>query len=152
MFFRHSYDKLIYPFVVFVVLIAVSYRPKYHLRSDMPREFFSIPSGDTNSKRSLDQKIAWAYWESALMNVQWKYPHGQTLPPDPPAEFRIDAKALGASAGDPGTRQFYWRRLQQVWYLPETWQKQYTWDVDWASDPLSSAGQWLRDKADRLFR
>jgi hypothetical protein len=152
MFFRHSFDKLIYPVVALALLAAVSYRPKYHLRPDMPPEFLSVAT-DSNAKGklSLDQKIAWAYWESAQMDIQWKYPHGKTLPPDPPYEFRVDAKALGPVAADPVTRQVYWHRLRQVWYTPETWQKQYEWDWDWASDPLNSAGQWLRDTAARLF-
>jgi hypothetical protein len=152
MFFRHSYDKLIYPLVALVVLAAFSYRPKYHLRGDMPPEFFSsTTTKGTSAKRSLDQKIAWAYWESAQMDIQWKYPHGQLLPPDPPPEFRVDAEALGPTAADPATRQLYWRRLQQVWYVPETWQKQYEWDFGWAKDPLSSAGEWLKDKAGRIL-
>lgn len=149
MFFRHSVDKLIYPALALALLAAVSYRPKYHLRPDMPPEFSRQAS--TKGKPTLDQKIAWAYWESAQMEIQWKYPHGKTLPPDPPFEFRVDAQALGPLATDPATRQLYWHRLQDVWYTPETWQKQYEWSWDWASDPLSSAGQWLREEADRLF-
>lgn len=152
MFYRHSYDKLIYPLILFGLFIAVSYRPKYRLRSDMPPEFFPITTAPAKSdaKRSLDEKIAWAYWESAQMDIQWKYPHGQTLPPDAPSEFRVDAKALGPLASDLATRNLYWRRLQQVWYTPETWQKQYQWDMNWASDPLTTAGDWLREEAKRL--
>lgn len=152
MFFRHSYDKLIYPLVLLAGLAAISYRPRYHLRGDMPPEFFPTSASTTAAKRSLDQKIAWAYWESAQMDIQWKYPHGKTLPADPPPEFRVDARALGPNAADPVTRQLYWRRLQDIWYVPETWQKQYEWDWDWASDPLSSAGQSLRDAANKILR
>jgi len=152
MFFRHSYDKLIYPIIALGLLSAVSFRPKYHLRGDMPSEFFPPTSNSTTAaKRSLEQKIAWAYWESAQMNIQWKYPHGQTLPTDPPSEFRVETKALGPSATDPATRQLYWRRLQQVWYAPGTWEKQYEWDMSWASDPLSSGADWLRNETGRLF-
>src|SRR5690349_12784350 len=112
MFFRHSYDKLIYPLVLLAGLAAISYRPRYHLRGDMPAEFFPSSPSTTPAKRSLDQKIAWAYWESAQMDIQWKYPHGKTLPADPPPEFRVDARALGPNAADSVTRQLYWRRLQ----------------------------------------
>jgi hypothetical protein len=118
----------------------------------VPTEFFPAgASSSTAAKRSLDQKIAWAYWESAGMDIQWKYPHGQTLPPDPPQEFRVDAKALGPAASDPATRQLYWRRLRSVWYKPETWQRKYEFDMDWASDPLTSAGTWLREEMSRLL-
>jgi hypothetical protein len=153
MFFRHSFDKLIYPVLALALLAAFSYRPKYHLRSDMPPEFFrSFATSDAKGKQSLDQKIAWAYWESAQMDIQWKYPHGKTLPSDPPLEFRVNAQALGPAAADPAIRQLFWRRLQDVWYAPETWQKQYEWDWSWASDPLSSAGQWLREEADEVLK
>ena len=153
MFFRHSYDKLIYPLIALIVLVAFCFHPKYHLRGDMPPEFFPATAASVPAaKRSLDQKIAWAYWESALMDVQWKYPHGQALPPDPPSEFRVDAKALGPAAIDPATRLLYWRRLQQVWYTPGIWEKQYEWDLSWAGDPLNSGGQWLKEKADKIFR
>ena len=151
MFFRHSYDKLLYPLILFVALLAISYRPKYHLRGDMPPGFFQPSTGMTAAKRSLDQKIAWAYWESAQMDIQWKYPHGETLPADPPSEFRVDARALGAEAADLATRQLYWRRLQDVWYVPETWQKQYEFDLGWLSNPLVSIGEWLRDASGRIF-
>lgn len=153
MFFRHSYDKLLYPLVLLVGLAAVSYRPKYHLRGDMPPEFLpTTATAQSAAKRSVDQKIAWAYWESAQMDIQWKYPHGKTLPVDPPAEFRIDARALGVDAADPAMRQLYWRRLQQVWYMPETWEKQYEWDWSWAGDPFTSGGQWLKEQMERLTR
>ena len=150
MFFRHSLDKLIYPFIVLVLLIAISYRPKYHLRAEMPPTFFSADS-ESVKQRDLEKRIAWAYWESAVMDVQWKYPHGRPLPPDPPAEFRINAQALGPTASDLATRQLYWRRLQQIWPAPETWTKDYGWDWGWASDPIGSAGQWIKEQTDRLF-
>ena len=151
MFFRHSFDKLIYPLLALALLAAMSYRPKYHLRPDMPPEFSrQVTAASTQGKQKLDQKIAWAYWESAQMDIQWKYPHGKTLPSDPPTEFRIDARALGPDAADPATRQLYWRRLQDVWYMPEMWQKQYEWDWSWAGDPFTSGGEWLKEQVERL--
>jgi hypothetical protein len=149
MFFRHSFDKLIYPAIAIGVLIFASYRPTYHLRADMPRDFFS---SSPSAKGALDKKIAWAYWESAQMDIQWKYPHGHPLPNDPPAEFHVQAEALGPAASDPEVRQLYWHRLQQVWYSSDTWRKEYEWSAGWVSDPLTSTGQWLRDLMDRLFR
>jgi len=85
------------------------------------------------------------------MNIQWKYPHEHPLPEEVPPEFSIDAPALGAAASAPTTRQFYWRRLQQVWYVPETWSQKYEWNWSWASDPLNSASQWLKETANRMF-
>jgi hypothetical protein len=150
MFFRHSTDKLIYPFIAVVILVAISYRPAYRLRTDMPMEFFPAtePCGP---KRPVDQKIACAYWDSAQMNIQWKYPHGHPLPQNIPPEFGIDAPALGLAASAPQTRELYWHKLQQVWYSPETWSNRYEWSLGWASDPLTSTGQWLKDSMGRLF-
>src|SRR5438445_4507708 len=149
MFFRHHTDKLLIPVGLVIVLFVTSYRAKYHLRSEMPAAFFE--QDHESRKPSLDQKIAWAYWETALMNVQWKYPYSHPLPVDPPPEFTVDAKALGASASDPSTRLLYWHHLQRVWYTRETWQKDYGWDFSWLGSPLESGGNWLRNAADRLF-
>jgi hypothetical protein len=151
MFLRHHTDKLIYPLVFALVLMIASYRPKYHLRTEMPSGFFAASTSESAQKRNLEKKIAWAYWESAQMNVQWKYAYGRPLPPDAPAEFSIDAKALGPGAADPALRALYWRRLQQVWPLPETWKKDYGWDWSWVGDPLASGTQWMRDSWDRWF-
>jgi len=150
MFFRHNTDKLIYPFIAIVILVALSYRPVYRLRPEMPRDFFPAaePCGP---KRPVDQKIACAYWDSAQMNIQWKYPHGHPLPADAPPEFGIDAPALGAAASAPLTRALYWHKLQQVWFAPESWTQQYEWNFGWANDPLTSAGQWLKDVMGGLF-
>jgi len=150
MFYRHSTDKLIYPIIGLVILFFVSYRPAYRLRPDMPQAFFPArePCGP---KRSVQQKIACAYWDSAQMNIQWKHPYEHSLPVDAPPEFSIDAPALGPAASAPETRQLYWHRLQQVWYLPETWKKQYEFSLGWASDPLNAGGQWLKDSLSRMF-
>jgi|SRR6266849_1926042 len=150
MFFRSHLDKLVYPVIAVVLLLIISYQPKHHLRADMPAGFFSEASSP-DQKRELERRIAAAYWESAQMDVQWKYPYSHPLPPEPPPEFKIDAPALGPSASDPATRALYWHRLQQVWYLPEAWDKDYEWDWSWVTDPLTNGGQWLRDRADKLF-
>lgn len=153
MFYRHSFDKLIYPTLAFLILLAVSFHPKYRLRSEMPNPFFSDNANSQNQgrKTSLDKRIAWAYWESAEMNVQWQYPHGSILPADPPPEFRVEASILGPDASDPVLRLLFWHRLQQVWPLPEAWKQQYEFSFTWASDPVASASQWLKDRADRWF-
>ena len=145
---RHT-DKLIIPFIVVILLFASSYRAKYHLRTEMPQAFFAE---DTHAQKpSLEEKIAWAYWESAVMDVQWKYPYSHPLPTDPPAEFRVDASALGSKASDAATRELYWRQLHRVWYEPDTWQKDYGWDFGWISDPATSGGNWFRNAMDHLF-
>jgi hypothetical protein len=125
MFFDRQTEVLLIPIILIFVLfvfIGNSHRDgRYHLRTEMPAAFFPV---DTNAKRpSLDERIAWAYWETAVMEVQWKYGYYHPLPSDPPAEFQIDATALGPEAADPATRMLYWHRLQRIWYLSETWQR-----------------------------
>jgi hypothetical protein len=142
MFFRHNTDKLFIPFVVVIVLLVLSYRPKYRLRSEMPAAFFL--QENASPKPSLEQKIAWAYWENAQMDIQWKYSHGHALPLEPPVEFQVSAKALGPDASDPATRLLYWHRLQQLWPLPETWKKEYEFDWSWMHDPAATVGDWIR--------
>jgi hypothetical protein len=150
MFSRYHTDKLIYLIVVALVLMIASYRPKYQLRPDMPSGFLSASASDSVQKRDLEKRVAAAYWQSAQANVQWKYPHGHPLPADAPADFSIDARFLGPSASDPATRALYWRRLKEVWFLPETWKKDYGWDWSWAH-PLAAGAQWMKDSWDGWF-
>src|SRR5260370_17465291 len=123
MFVLNHTHKLLLHIVDFILLVVISYRPKYHLQSEMPGGFFH--QGQKSSKPSLEQKIAWAYWENAQMNIQWRYVYGHPLPVDPPPEFQVDAKALGPEASDPGIRLMYWHRLEQEWPLPATWARDY---------------------------
>src|SRR5713101_4314668 len=135
MFVRRHTDKLLIPIGLGILLILLSYHPKHHLRAEMPPGFFHE---ETRSKKSPDEKIAWAYWESAQMDIQWKYPYSHPLPADPPPEFRIDAAALGPMATDPAVRLLYWHRLQQAWFLPESWNSDYGWSLDWTGSPIQA--------------
>lgn len=148
MFFRHSTDKLIYPLLILLALLFVSYRPRYHLRKQMPVSFYSEQSG---GQKPLEQRVAWAYWESAQMDVQFQYPHGHPLPAAPPAQFHVDAHVFGATAAGPEARKVYWQRLQQIWDTPEAWERGYEWDWGWVRDPIDSGAQWLRDAAHKMF-
>ena len=150
MFLRHALDKMIIGVVVLVILVVISYRPAYRLRNDMPSAFFKATATEA-AKTSLDERIAWGYWESAVMDVQWRYSRVQPLPPEPPAEFHLNAEALGPVASDPATRLMYWKRLQQIWLEPSTWTQHYEWNWTWVHDPIDSAGSWIRHEADRLF-
>ena len=145
MFSRRHTDKLIYPIILVLLLIFVSYRPKYRLRTEMPTIFFASASVNKND---VQRKIAGGYWQSALTDLQWKFPHGHSLPFDPPAEFRVDDKSVAPLAAEIGTRILYWHRLQQVWISPEAWTEKYEWDWSWTSDPFASASEWLHEHAD----
>jgi hypothetical protein len=143
MFFNRQTAALFFPIILlFVLLLRFALlggsqdKGRYHLRTEMPAAFFQV---DTKSKKpSLDERIAWAYWETAVMEVQWKYGYYYPLPPDPPAEFQIDATALGPEAADPATRMLYWHRLRRIWYLSETWQRDSGWGFSWLGDHRAS--------------
>ena len=149
MFFRHHSDKVMLPIIFVIALFVSSYRGKYHLKAQMPAAFLGqdLPS----KKASLEEKIAEAYWKSAQMNIQWRYPYSSPLPPDPPPVFQINAPDLGPAASNPATRSLYWQHLQRVWYSPEIWEKHYGWDFSWISDPLASGGTWLKNITDKAF-
>lgn len=150
MFYRHAGDKFIFVLIGLALLIYVSYKPQYQLSSKMPPGFFSAAKA-SSSVKGTERRIAEAYWESARMDVQWKYPHDSTLPIDPPVEFRVTAAALGGEASDAGMRLLYWHRLQEVWLLPDSWTRHYEWNFSWASDPTASGAQWIKERFDRLF-
>jgi hypothetical protein len=153
MFVRHSVDKLIYPLIAAAIIVAVSFRPIYRLRAEMPAAFFSEANASTarGHAASLEKSIAAAYWESAQNDIQWKFPHGSALPLNPPPEFRVKGQAVGLVASDQVIRQHYWSRLRLVWELPEVWKTEYGWNWSWRGHPLSSASQWIRDTSARLF-
>jgi len=150
MFYRHHVDKLIYPIVGLIAFLALSYRPKYHLNSQMPAAFFPGTMSVLPPATANDKRIAWAYWESAQMDIQWKYNRNSSLPPDPPAEFRVNGKALGPATSDPELRALYWRRLQTAWNSPDSWTKDYQWDFGWVHDPVNDAEEWARDLSRRF--
>jgi len=144
MFFRHNVDKLIYPIIALIIFLVLSYRPKSHLTSKMPEAFFPGTSSTQIRPGEYDKRIAWAYWETALMNIQWKYGRNSSLPADPPPEFQVDVKAFEPATSDPELRQFYWRRLQLVWNSPDSWKDEYEWDFGWVRDPVEGFGDWAR--------
>lgn len=149
MFYRRHVDKLLIPIVLGLLFVVASYRGKNHLRSEMPAAFFA--EKDRSNASKLDRQIAGAYWNAARSQVQWRYAYGQVLPADPPPEFQIKDPSLGVGAEDPAVRMLYWHRLQEVWYLPEAWKKDYEWDVTWVGDPLTSAANWIKEETRRIF-
>ena len=148
MFVRRNTDKLLIPIGILIFLVVISFHPKHHLRSEMPQGFFHEESrSEAGSKRpSQDERIAWAYWEAAQMEIQWRYPYSHPLPVDPPPEFHVDAAALGPMASDPSTRLLYWHRLQQVWFAPESWKSEYGWSLEWVGSPIQSGAQWIKEE------
>ena len=140
MFIRRRLDKVVLPLIAIAAFCAVSYRPRFHLNPSMPREFVDVGAAATPQKRVSEERIAKAYWQCAVYEVQWKRGFGSTLPNEPPSGFTLPPQVPGSDAV---TRTRYWRRLQQVWYSPGVWKKDYQWDMSWTFNWVRNAGEWL---------
>jgi hypothetical protein len=136
MFIRRGYDKVLIPVLAAGIVVYASIRPTFRMRAVMPREFIDASNSLPAQKRAAEEKIARAYWSCVVTEVQWKYVYGYHLPQDPPPEFTV-------ASADPATRARYWRKLQEVWYVPTTWTRGYEWDFNWLTDWFSSASRWL---------
>jgi hypothetical protein len=121
--------------VISGVLIAQSKRSWKQLSADPPAEFLAARPEWDAQRREAEQRIAQAYWDCAVKVLQWHYPYGLSLPATPPEEFQIDAKTQPEPAAvNPGSRDFYWQRLREVW--PRAWQEVHSWDLGWLSELL----------------
>jgi len=118
-----------------------SFRSELRLRSDMPVEFFDA-SGLAAAKRASERRIAAAYWNCAVQQVQWKYAYASRLPDDPPAEFSVSPRELGTGANDDAVRRRYWTRLRAIWNMSSVWKTQYEWSTVSFRQALRSAADW----------
>jgi hypothetical protein len=141
--------------IIFIVLIAVvlaayaSIHSEYRLRSAMPNEFFDA-SHASAGKRAGEEKVARAYWNCAVTQVQWKYGYAHRLPDEPPEEFSITAEEAGSAARDATLRTRYWQKLRDVWSVSAVWHKEYEWNSDTLRTSFQSAGRWLEQVVRRI--
>ena len=138
---RRKFDIII---VIGLVVGAIAYgasRSEFRLRPDMPVEFFDGSRLPT-TKRASEEKIAKAYWNCAVKQVQWKYGYASRLPDDPPPEFSVTASEIGPVANDDAVRRHYWRQLHAVWNVSSAWKTQYEWSSISFRQSLRSAGDW----------
>lgn len=142
---RHrKYDIVI---VIALVLLGIAYgsfSSKFRLRSDMPVEFFD-GSRLPPAKRASEEKVAAAYWASAVKQVQWKYGYASRLPDDPPPEFSVSSSEIGAVANDDAVRRQYWLKLRATWNVASAWKTQYQWSSISFRQSLRSAGDWWNE-------
>src|SRR5438093_7442337 len=120
-----------------------SNKETFRLKPEMPREF--VDFSGASMQRAGEERIARAYWDCAMLRIQWKFAHGQHLPEEPPREFAV---ALPDSVGttlDASSRIRYWRKLQSVWYMPTVWHKTYEWDFNWIMDWIEPTQAWLNN-------
>jgi hypothetical protein len=128
--------------LVILVVAYASLRSELRLRSDMPGEFFDR---SRFPRPASEEKIAKAYWECAVKQVQWKYGYAYRLPDEPPAEFSVSVSELGPVAKDDTVRRYYWQRLRATWNVSSAWQTQYEWSSVSFRQSLRSSGDWWKD-------
>jgi hypothetical protein len=139
--------------VIVVILVGItalahaSFQATFRLRTEMPQGFVADSRSLPPQSRAQEEKLARAYWQCAR-SIQWRYGYGHRLPDDPPPEFLVTAQEVGTAASEIGSRARYWRQLQKMWYLPDNWEKTYTFDLPSLTRSLQSGGArlelWLR--------
>ena len=129
---------------VLILLSIASFHSEFRLRSDMPPEFFDRAQIPRN-KRSSEEKIAKAYWDCAVKEVQWKYGYARRLPNDAPAEFVISASDVGPVAKDEAVRRRYWQQLRTTWNLSSAWKNEWGWSFSTFRQSLRTGGDWWRE-------
>ncbi len=136
------YDIVAILVAVLGIVAYASFSVEFRLRPGMPVEFFD-PSQVAPAKRAAEEKLARAYWQCAVKQIQWKYGYAHRLPEEPPVEFSVAAADAGSGAHDSAARARYWQRLRAAWEVPALWEEQYEWNAISFKDSLHSAGQWL---------
>jgi hypothetical protein len=124
------------------VVLVVAYlfiRPVARLADAPPREF-TAPRPEWNAaRRSMEERLALAYWQRATTAIQWDYLYGSELPEQPPADFKIDTSDFqGMPAAVAECRARYWRRLRRVWGLPQSWKTSYEWNTEWVTKVIDA--------------
>jgi hypothetical protein len=145
-----KYDRAAVVVIVVAIVSYAAFQPQFRVRPDAPAEFLDESRSMPASRRTAEEKIARAYWRCAVTQIQWTYGYGHRLPDNPPAEFVISASEVGPAANDTAMRDRYWRRLQRAWYLPNSWQKSYGWDLNAMGGSLQSAGRWLESQVRKI--
>ena len=142
MFLRRKLDKLVVPMLAAGIFVYASYRPRLRLRVDMPSEY--VDRSPQHGPKAAEENLARGYWKCAVTQIQWKYGYGHRLPSDAPSVF-TPAEAGINSTEDPMIRAQYWRKLQQAWYVPSNWSRDYEWDFSWLTSWITAAGEWLSE-------
>jgi len=135
---RH-FDKIFILLLAAGLFVYASISPTFRLRGEIPPQFVETtkPSADQQAV----ERTARAYWDCAVIQIQWQYAYGSPLPQDPPPEFALAREDKIAT--DPATRLYYWHRLQAVWSVPSTWKRGYRWNFDWTTAWIEPTQNWL---------
>ena len=149
LFKKQKFDWTMVALLALGLFLYGSYQPRFRLCADMPADFIDEPLAPSAQKPSAEAKIARAYWNCLVNDIQWQYGYGHTLPVDPPPDFSA-MKGPTLTREDAANRVRYWRRAQHVWYLPSTWQKNYEWNFNWTTEWVQNGGEALHHLSEHL--
>lgn len=147
---RRKYDIVVIILLVLALVAFASSRSEFRLQSDMPTEFFDAKRVP-REKRASEEKVAKAYWDCAVKDLQWKYSYTSRLPDDPPAEFRLVTAEMGPVARDEAIRKHYWQQTRATWHVQSAWKNEYVWSSTSFRQSLRTAGQWWGQLTRNLF-
>jgi len=147
---RRKYDIVIIVSFALAALAYASFSSEFRLQADMPVEFFD-GSHLAPAKRAWEEKIAKAYWDCAVKQVQWKFGYASRLPDDPPLEFGVSSSDFGPVAKDEAVRRHYWLQLRATWHVSAAWKTEYLWSSVSFRQSLRSAGDWWSQQVRDIF-
>ena len=150
MAFRRKYDIAIIVTLVLIALAYASFNSEFRLKEDMPAEFFDA-SQLSPAQRASEEKIAKAYWDCAVKQLQWKYGYASRLPDGPPPEFGVASMQVGPVAKDEAVRRHYWQQLRATWHVQSAWHNEYVWSSISFRQSLRTAGDWWGQQTRNMF-
>ena len=141
---RRKHDIAAIVVLVLALLAFASFRSEFRLVPDMPPEFFDAKRLP-REQRTGEEKVAKAYWNCAVKQVQWKYGYAHRLPDDPPAEFSVSAAEAGQGGVDEKVRRYYWQKLRTTWNVSSVWKSQWEWNFVAFRESLRTGSDIWRD-------
>ena len=143
---HRRYDILAIILLILLLLAYASFRSEFRLQAAMPQEFFEASRVPAQSRQG-EERIARAYWNCAVTQIQWKYGYAHRLPEEPPAEFVANVRDASA----PAVRLRYWQKLRDVWTVSAVWHREYEWNTISLNESIQSAGQWMERHMRRII-
>lgn len=128
-----------------------STRPVVRLSADPPPSFYDH-NRNWGHQQTQHERVARAYWNVAIQQIQNRYSPAWPLPADPPPQFRISAEATTLESGMMTARNYYWERLRNVWNERDAWVVSYGWNTSWAESALNSLPQYLPKSVTAVFQ
>jgi hypothetical protein len=172
-FYNRTIDKLLILMVPVAWFMYFSWRPVYQLRAEMPSRFVDASTSTPAGERLREQHLARAYWDLARTALRPRYTYGMALPDDPPPDFALDERthateraaatnvsvsgnqqrvSRGSRPDSSESRFRYWRKLQQVWLQPDSWESRREWSTAWFTGPFLRLYVNVQDYLSNRFR